>query len=262
MTDQSYLNSLFRSDFPTVSLPLVDPVHLIFGFVSVVASALVYIIYSHSRKKEKSLSGSLKVVKKEELTIAIEPVAEEEEPVRSIKKSISFNTVYNLEEFMVRLYKVGFLVKRLKNGGVEKERFISIDQKGNIRFHKVLESKHNKQGPIKCTTPYFSFSIATLKECFVCDENPPPSFIMDFQGKTLHLAVASTLDRDYIVKGMNLVMQRAKNHANFLIRSSSLLDDPNNTIREETDEYEDDDVSQMSATTMNTTSRSYYGNRR
>lgn len=261
----AHVLKLYQTEFFIVYLMKIDPLLLIGSLTATVASIIVYIILKYSRKKEKALTGSSKdIAKALEVPTVKSPSADKEPDTYTIKKSISFNTVYNLEEFMVRLYKIGFLVRRLKSGGIEKERFISIDQKGSIRFHKVLQSKHNDQAPVRCHKPYFSFPISTLKECFACDENPPPSFIMEFQGKTLHLAVASTLDRDYIVKGLNLVMQRAKKNSNFLLRSSSLLDgplSPDEHIRVETDEYEDDDVSQVSQTTMNTTSRSYYGKR-
>ena len=246
----------------------IDPLYLIGALVSVVAILIVFIIVSFHQKKVKLLNSNAKLVSVD-VEPVLTPVVEDTSntaPARTVKKSISFNTVYNLEEFMVRLYKVGFLVRRLKNGGEEKERFITIDQKGRIRFHKVLESKQKNQQPVRCPKPYFSFPISTLRECFACDDSDVPSFIMDFQGKTLHLLVATTLDRDYIVKGMNLVVQRAKNNANFLLRSSSLLQDgpavSESLMRMETEEYEydEDDASQISATTMNTTSRSYYNN--
>lgn len=246
----------------------IDPLYLIGGIISVVAIVVVSIIISFHQQKEKYLSSNAKLlpVDIEPLSIPVPEDNSNVNPARTVKKSISFNTVYNLEEFMVRLYKVGFLVRRLKNGGVEKERFVTIDKKGRIRFHKVLESKQKNQQPVRCPKPYFSFPIGTLRECFVCDDSDVPSFIMDFPGKSLHLAVASVLDRDYIVKGLNLVVQRAKNNSNFLLRSSSLLQDgpasPESAMRMESEEYEyeDDDASQMSATTMNTTSRSYYNN--
>uniref|UniRef100_A0A7S3GR87 Uncharacterized protein n=1 Tax=Spumella elongata TaxID=89044 RepID=A0A7S3GR87_9STRA len=246
----------------------IDPLYFIGALVSVVAILIVFIIVSFHQKKVKLLNSNAKLVSVD-VEPVLTPVVEDTSntaPARTVKKSISFNTVYNLEEFMVRLYKVGFLVRRLKNGGEEKERFITIDQKGRIRFHKVLESKQKNQQPVRCHKPYFSFPISTLRECFACDDSDVPSFIMDFQGKTLHLLVATTLDRDYIVKGMNLVVQRAKNNANFLLRSSSLLQDgpavSESPMRMETEEYEydEDDASQISATTMNTTSRSYYNN--
>lgn len=176
---------------------------------------------------------------------------EQEAPQRTIKKSISFNTVYNLEEFMVRLYKIGFYVVRLKSDGARKERFLSIDQKGNICFHKMAAVQQHEL-PRRYPTPYFRLPVTKLRECFVCEESPEPSFIMDFKSKTLHLAVNSLTDRDYIVKGIKLIVQRAKNNSNFLLRSSSLLESapsPQDSIRTEHDQYDDDLQTQ---TTMNT----------
>lgn len=221
------------------------------------AASILFIVIKYDGLRSQAL---LKKQQKEELSAQIngvpkQPSNEELPLIKTVKKSISFNTVYNLEEFMVRLYKIGFLVRRMKAGGVEKERFLSIDQKGNLLFHKLSSYKNANGEPMRCSSAYFKFPIGQLKDCFACEETPPPSFIMDFKGKTLHLAVHSLIDRDYIVKGLKLIMQRAKNNSNFLLRSSSILDQsptPSDTpLRME--EYGDDD--DMSQTTMNTNFR-------
>jgi hypothetical protein len=232
-----------------------NAIQLIAAIAVITVSALLYAIISYGSvlKREKKALQSLKQTPLDEQTAAKAPPMPDSlefSPV-TIKKSISFNTVYNLEEFMVRLYKLGFFVKRLKHGGVEKERFISIDQKGNVCFHKLANVSENDI-PRRSASPYFRIPIAQLKECFACEDSPGPSFIMDFKSKTLHLGVSSLVDRDYIVKGIKLIVQRARKNASFLIRSSSLLENsptPSDT-RVEEDQYEDDD--NMSQTTMNT----------
>jgi hypothetical protein len=229
---------------------------LIAAIAVVTITALLFVIISYGKvlRTELIAVASYKRAVADAQAAAVAPPTPDslEFPPMTIKKSISFNTVYNLEEFMVRLYKLGFFVRRLKHGGVVKERFISIDQKGNICFHKLANVAENEL-PKRSPSPYFRIPIAQLRECFICEDSPEPSLILDFKSKTLHLGVSSLVDRDYIVKGIKLIVQRAKKNASFLIRSSSLLENSPtpSDMRIEEDQYEDDD--NMSQTTMNTT---------
>lgn len=237
------------------------------------ASTLLYIIISHKKKVEvtvtpvsaaKSLfidvnSNSTKTAQDGENDDMAEQIV--------VKKNIAFNTVYNLEEFMIRLYKLGFFVIRLKSDGTRKERFISIDQKGKLCFHKLAAIASNEQ-PKKHSKPYIRLPLSSLRECFACDDSPEPAFILDFKSKMLHLAVASFVDRDYIVKGIKLIRLRAQKNSTFLIRNSSLLEDsatplaPRRRTENGNGEYEegegdggeddDDDRSLATMTTMNT----------
>lgn len=224
----------------------------------VLAASILYIIISFDKMREKTMVKAKTDESAPNYELPQGPTENDELPsVKTIKKSISFNTVFNLEEFMVRLYKIGFLVRRMKAGGIEKERFLSIDRKGNLRFHKLSGSKNANGEPLRCTTPYFKFPIGQLKDCFACEESPPPSFIMDFKGKTLHLAVQSLIDRDYIVKGLKLIMQRAKNNNNFLLRNGTLLEQSPapSEMAMRMEEEEEDEFDDMSQTTMNTSFR-------
>jgi hypothetical protein len=232
-----------------------NQLQLITAIAVITITALLFVIISYGkvlRTEQKATEALKQVVSDTQAEAAAPPKPDTLEfPPMTIKKSISFNTVYNLEEFMVRLYKLGFFVKRIKQGGVVKERFISIDQKGNICFHKLAKVSENEL-PKRSPTPYFRIPIAQLRECFACEDSPEPSLILDFKSKTLHLGVSSLVDRDYIVKGIKLIVQRAKKNASFLIRSSSLLENSPtpSDMRIEEDQYEDDD--NMSQTTMNT----------
>ena len=239
------------------NLVRVYQLHIVVTIACIVSCTIVYIIVIYEKKRVSEMNRLLKEAQEHQNSVEI--TSSEPEPVeinhKTIKKSISFNTIFNLEEFMVRLYKIGFLVRRIKTDGTEKERFISIDRNGNICFHKLASPRAGEVAR-RQKIPYFRLSIKLLNECFICEESPIPSFIMDFTKKTLHLAVASKIDRDYIVKGIRLIVQRAMNNSSFLLRSSSLLESasptPTESIRmEEDDEYDDN----LSQTTMNTAYR-------
>mmetsp|Transcript_19973 Transcript_19973/g.33446 ORF Transcript_19973/g.33446 Transcript_19973/m.33446 type:complete len:300 (+) Transcript_19973:86-985(+) len=150
-------------------------------------------------------------------------------PTRPISKSISFNTVFNLEEFMVRLYKLGFRVQRLKEKEV-KQRLIGITRGGEVVLHKVPPNASTRNSAtnvaIRAQRPYWKIGLKQLMDCFASANDKVPSFIMDFKGKTLHLGVATLLDRDYLVKGFRLLMHRMLANANFFARSTAILSGP------------------------------------
>jgi hypothetical protein len=182
--------------------------------------------------------------------------------VDSVKKNIAFNTVYDLEEFLVRMYKVGFLVTRLKNG-VAKPRIMTIDHKGKFCFHKLMSKGTSKSQPVKNPKPYFKIPIRILTECFPCDDEGKPTFIMDCKSKILHLGVDSKLDRDYLTKGIQLIMQKTKVNPKFLEKNSYLADlSPGNqrsksgkVFEDDEDGFEEFDDDDMTTTTMNTFKR-------
>jgi hypothetical protein len=234
------------------------PLCVILLIVCSTVCVLVGIIASHNKKAAEArltAQESAKESVSKDSSVRNDAEGDQEddigEPEPVVKKNIAFNTVYNLEEFMIRLYKLGFFVIRVKNDGTRKERFISIDQKGNLCFHKLASVGSNEQ-PRRYPSPYIRLPISTLQECFACEDSDEPSFILDFQRKLLHLVVHSKVDRDYLVKGIKLVAQRAKRNSNFLLRSSSLLEDTNTPGGPED---VDDEQSMTTATTMNTSFR-------
>lgn len=238
------------------------PIYIILAMCTTTACILLSIIISHANKLDKekgALCASPLPVKS--VPIGGDDVKDDdeeedlEEPIEIddlvVKKNIAFNTIFNLEEFMIRLYKLGFHVVRIKSDGTRKDRFITIDQKGNICFHKLASVGQNDSAK-RIPRPYIRLPISALKECFVCQDSPEPALILDFKDKLLHLAVSTKMDRDYIIKGIRLIAQRARRNSNFLLRSSSLLEDASTAGVEEYDDDDDDARSIITATTLNT----------
>ena len=112
---------------------------------------------------------------------------------------------YNLEHFMIRLYKNGVAVTRLKEG-MEKSRGISLNRLGQICMHKVSSSTW------KPTTgsPFVRFSLEKLIGCFHAEGTSMPSFIMDFKEKTWHLAVGSWYEVNFVVIGFKLMAEKLR----------------------------------------------------
>ena len=125
---------------------------------------------------------------------------------------------YNLEHFMIRLYKNGVAVTRLKEG-MEKSRGISLNSLGQICMHKVSSSTW------KPTTgfPFVRFSLEKLIGCFHAEGTSMPSFIMDFKVKTWHLAVDSWYEVNFVVIGFKLMAEKLRTDKEFMSSVVTLL---------------------------------------
>jgi uncharacterized membrane protein YciS (DUF1049 family) len=113
---------------------------------------------------------------------------------------------YNLEHFMIRLYKNGVAVTRLKEG-MEKSRGISLNRLGQICMHKVSSSSTWKP---TTGSPFVRFPLEKLIGCFHAEGTSMPSFIMDFKVKTWHLAVGSWYEVNFIVIGFKLMAEKLR----------------------------------------------------
>jgi len=138
------------------------------------------------------------------------PSQEQDSPVAAAG---GVQTCFNLEEFMLRATKLGFQVTRIKDNA-RKKRLLGLTKTGDVVLHKLGSGKIN-QASVRLQRPYWKLSLRSIADCFECAEASEPSLIMDFSKKMLHLGVDSLLDRDYMVKGFRLLMQRLQQNSTF-----------------------------------------------
>jgi hypothetical protein len=114
---------------------------------------------------------------------------------------------------MLRASKLGFEVRRIKDK-LRKKRLLGLTNSGDVVLHKLGIGKFNPAS-VRLQRPYWKLSLRSMADCFECSEAAEPSLILDFKDKMLHLAVDSLLDRDYMVKGFRLLMQRQQQNSSF-----------------------------------------------
>jgi len=194
--------------------------------LSVVYTVLYYTKQQLKRKIDKKKSE--RDIKSGETTthnavrlksISLNPAINEKQATTVDTPTIkTIQSEYDLEFFMIRLYKNGIAVTRLKEG-MEKSRGLSLNRLGEICMHKITISTW------KPTTgsPFVRFPISRLIGCFHAEGTSIPSFIMDFKVKTWHLAVDSPSEVNYIVKGFKLMGERMRKDNQFMSSVTKLL---------------------------------------
>lgn len=199
--------------------------------LSVVYTVLYYTKQELKRKIEKKKKISEVRINKSTETTDQNAVISKPIPANSSgEKRITTATVvspttktiqseYNLEHFMIRLYKNGVAVTRLKEG-MEKSRGISLNRMGEICMHKVASSSTWKPTG---GSPFVRFPLSRLIGCFHAEGTSMPSFIMDFKVKTWHLAVGSSIEVNYIVRGFKIMGEKLRTDDEFLNSVISLL---------------------------------------
>lgn len=226
---------------------------------TVTALSILVVILHHIKRNlkarvEKEKTKLKKVESKVELNVVPIPSNNQTANVTitEIKKEISIkespdkhiNTEYNLEEFLIRLFKTGIAVTRLKEG-LEKQRCIGLNKNGEICMHKIT---HPNVKP-NANAAFVRFPISKLIGCFHSTGTSKPSFIMDFKVKIWHLAVETALDANYIVKGFKTMTERASREHNFVKNLTNLLSQQSNSIQMKTI------ASPISSTTTITTTK-------
>jgi hypothetical protein len=130
----------------------------------------------------------------------------------SMYQSESVNTVYNLDDFMIRLFKTGFVVKRVKPGE-KKIRCLKIDSQARLCLYKQFDEK---EIVLPIGKPYLRMNFVDLQDSFICEEDNKSAFILDFKEKTLLFTASIPLDAAYLVEGFKNLMQRLKVDKNYL----------------------------------------------
>ena len=127
-------------------------------------------------------------------------------------QSESVNTLYNLDDFMLRLYRFGFVVNRIK-GNDRKLRCIKINRNGELCIYKNYEEKDVVMPSGK---PYIRIDLLELRDCFRCEDNT--SFILEFKSKSFHLATRIGLDTSYLVDGFKYLSLEVKADKNYITK--------------------------------------------
>lgn len=195
--------------------------------LSVLYTILYYTKQELKRKienKKKQKISEVRINKSVETTtdqhdVIMKPISANSSGEKQIVKvgtptTKTIQSEYNLEHFMIRLYKNGVAVTRLKEG-MEKSRGISLNRLGQICMHKVSSSTW------KPTTgsPFVRFPLEKLIGCFHAEGTSMPSFIMDFKVKTWHLAVSSWNEVNFVVIGFKLMAEKLRTDKNEFMSS-------------------------------------------
>jgi hypothetical protein len=131
---------------------------------------------------------------------------------RSIS-AMKVNTKFDVDEFTLRLFKVPFLVYRIK-GKESKLRCIRINEACEVCFFKSFVEN---ESAVRVTgAPYIKIPIKTLKACFPCEEGNGRFFILEFQSRTFQLASSTLLDANYLISGFSNLASRVKYDKVFL----------------------------------------------
>jgi hypothetical protein len=243
------------SHLPIFSLMEEHQFIIVIGITAFTASAIIaiflYFSTQHAVRRNEfksAIAASDSAAPPKKDVIPTQPEEKSSAQQRVVKKAISYTTVFDLEEFMVRLHKTGLFITRMK-GDLGKKRVITIDDKGHLCLHKMLKSDPSYFRD----TPYFKLSLRLLQECIPLEDKVPPTLLLDFKGKSLYLAVNSVVDRDYMVKGFRQIMAKVKSSDNFLKRSVAQIH-TNSPMRHQTtssggrtDDYDDELIDDVDA---------------
>ena len=191
-------------------------------------------------------------------TNSIQPVSSQQAPFTTPKSkgsnySIdqSTNTIYDLEEFMTRLFKSYFVVYRYKDGSLklesQKKRLMKMNDHCELIFYKNFQEK----GPLKRNesqmtetasvhtsmtnltdassitkyiamgSPYIRLPLSELVQCIVCDEESfsggtHRTFLLEFKHKTMHLRASLGIDNSYLIKGFQQLIARINADKSYL----------------------------------------------
>lgn len=127
-------------------------------------------------------------------------------------QSESSNTLYNLEDFMLRLYRYGFVVQRIKVNE-KKIRCIKINRNGELCIYKNFEEK---DVILPVGKPYIRMDLLELRDCFRCEDQN--SFIMEFKTKSFHFGTRIGLDTTYLVEGFKHLAVEIKADKQYIIK--------------------------------------------
>lgn len=173
-------------------------------------------------------------------------------------QSESVNTVYNLDDFMIRLFKTGFVVKRVKPGE-KKVRCLKIDSRVRLCLYKQFEEK---EIVVPIGKPYLRMDFMDLQDSFICEEDNKAAFILDFKEKTLLFTCPLALDANYLVEGFKNLIQRLKVDKDYIQycmeRYQEIRPGGGSTTNSKgTFDHHDDDGSIATASTYNTAGTTY-----
>ncbi len=184
---------------------------------------LVLILYSR-KIRPIALNKSEKVVRSVEIQSSIvvnddgnDNKSQNHVPVTIVsppRQSVHSNTPFDVDEFKLRMYKTGFLVKRNKSG-VSKLRCIIISENCEFCMHKDVQSLLTSTWG-SYLKPYVKFPLKSMLDCFQCDGSLDQNLICEFAGLTVHLTAASALDAYYLVTGFKTLISRLKYDQYFL----------------------------------------------
>ena len=172
-------------------------------------------------------------------------------------QSECINTIYNLDDFMIRLYKTGFVVKRVKPGE-KKVRCLKIDSRGRLCLYKQFEEK---EIVIPIGKPYMRFELYDLMDTFICEEDNKAAFILEFKEKTLLFTCPLALDANYLVEGFKNLIFRLKMDREYLdycvVRYQEIRPGGNGSSSLSKHPIDHDDESIATASTYNTAGTTY-----
>jgi hypothetical protein len=120
------------------------------------------------------------------------------------------NTSIDIDEFMMRMYKSGFIVKRIK-GAEQKLRCLKIDKQGRFSMFKNIKGK---DAIIHNGSPYIVLDFSDLIDCFSCEDHK--TFVMDFKQKSFLLSSDMAVDTHYLVEGFKMIVERMKQEKDFI----------------------------------------------
>jgi len=123
------------------------------------------------------------------------------------------NTKFDMDEFILRLFKTAFLVKRVK-GDEKKLRCIKINEYCQICLYKTFVE--NDSAILPTGQPYIVLPISELSMCFPCDDGKGRTFILEFKQRLLQLETTTLLDANYLVSGFESLAARVKYDKIFL----------------------------------------------
>lgn len=204
-------------------LSIFETILVLQNNVPVVAAVLflmLFFIFMKNNRKTSSpppsekLSTKVAVINEGNNTISDDKQEVRSDRINSFQKqspciataSISCNTSFDLDDFLVRMYKTGFFVHRVKDG-IAKARCIVVNENCEFCMYKDVRPALLSAAFV---APYATYPMTDLRDSFQCDGPLSPNFILEFRSKTIHFTAPSALDAAYLAEGFKAVVGRLR----------------------------------------------------